>query len=135
MSFLDMLDIREITRAHFMIYHEMDNTYEFITTLDFKDCYSNDPFLNSMSKKDALKYLIEEITIEMSRYGVSNIYRFVELDNDTNIEIRDKNYIPSTIFLSMKFNTSQDLNKFKISQPDLYNYYKKNSRFLYEDCE
>jgi hypothetical protein len=88
-----------------------------------------------MSKKDALKYLIEEITIEMSRYGVSNIYRFVELDNDTNIEIRDKNYIPSAIFLSMKFNTSQDLNKFKISQPDLYNYYKKNSRFLYEDCE
>lgn len=129
---IDMLDI---TKAHFMIFHEMNNTYEFITTLDFKECYTTDPYLNTLTKKDALECLINDITLEMTKYGVSNIYRFVELDNETKLEKHDRNYIPSTVFLSFKFSSNYDLNKFKITQPDLYNYYKENSRFLYEDCE
>lgn len=129
------MDYTKYTKSHFLIHHDKRYVYEFIATLDFKEFYENHSHLYVGTKQEFLNNLLEDMTGELKKAGVSKIVRLVDMDTALTMIDIEKDDVPNTVFVSIKLDGRNNFNRFKIMHPELYNYYLESSRILYEEDE
>jgi len=87
------------------------------------------------TKQEFLNNLLEDMTGELKKAGVSKIVRLVDMDTALTMIDIEKDDVPNTVFVSIKLDGRNNFNRFKIMHPELYNYYLESSRILYEEDE